>query len=357
MTPFLIIQSDSDAGRGVRGRSLYWFLTAYFGRRRVKIISSDQLLRSDGITADTVFVGCPSNIGAVHLANLRYRRLVLFDLTDRDSLQLEGSDRQLLTSLTDHYQKAWVDQRWDFGMTMGMAPVRRPAKMPLLLRADRLRRWPSRGQRPDKVYDVAFLGKPTRPFVRKDGDDVPYYQRVEWLLEIEQAEPRLSRWGGLLPTERHQQSIQELYGDITGISCEQKVSFPRYFRALEESKVALCASGRAPWTYRHYEAIYAGAVVATTDMRSIDTLVPLPNEGMIHIADHKPVVPAIRQAIALGEQLPEIIDDNIAFLERYLSRGAYSRRRPELLDRFMAQLPTSGAEGVVVDRTESLAVA
>ena len=349
MTPFLIIQSDSGGGRGVRGRSLYWFLTAYFGRRRVKMISSNQLLRSDGITADTVFVGCPSNIGAVHLANLRYRRLVLFDLADRGTLRFENSDEPLLRSLTNQYLKTWVDRRRDYGMDVGVAPVRRYAKLTMLLNADRWRGRSSRLRRIERVHDVAFLGSSTRPMRTKRDESVPYFQRVDWLLEVAQAEPSLALWGGLLMKEKHRDAISKLYGDVSGICCERKINFLRYFRALQQSKVALCASGQAPWTYRHYEAIYAGATVVTTDMRSIDTLIPLPKHGVMHVADYEPVVPAIERAIKLREEQPQIIDENVAFLEQFLCNGDYSRRRPELLDRFMSQLPATGAEGVVAD--------
>jgi len=77
----------------------------------------------------------------------------------------------------------------------------------------------------------------------------------------------------------------------------------------------------------------------TCDLRRLDTLVPLPRDGMIHVGPGEPVVPAIERALRLRAERPELLEENVRFLERWLERGMYSRCRPALFERFLAQLP------------------
>ena len=66
---------------------------------------------------------------------------------------------------------------------------------------------------------------------------------------------------------------------------------------------------------------------------------------MLHVKDHESVLPAIDQALRLQDETPERLEENIRFLERYLDSGAYSRKRPALLDRFLGQLPEASQRG------------
>jgi hypothetical protein len=116
------------------------------------------------------------------------------------------------------------------------------------------------------------------------------------------------------------------------------VSFSAYLRALQHSRVLLAPGGNAPWTYRHYEALYAGGVLVTIDFTKRDMLVPLPTEGVIHVPDGAPVVPYVREALELHGRRPDVGEQNIAHLEQYLRFGNYSRARPKLIERFLAQL-------------------
>ncbi|MFN2316327.1 MAG: hypothetical protein ABR602_06550, partial [Gemmatimonadales bacterium] len=193
-----------------------------------------------------------------------------------------------------------------------------------------------------RCFDVTFLGTATG--TRRDGagPSAVSNERVEWLLELTQAGAQYAMWGGLtnrvLPSD-----LVATYGDLSALRTIGKVSFWQYFHALQRSRVALTPQGHAPWSYRHYEAIYARAVVVTSDFRPIRTLVPLPKANMIHVPRGQSVLPAIEAALALRRDRPEVLDANIQFLERFLDRGLYSRRRPELYERFLSQLPTSAA--------------
>lgn len=116
------------------------------------------------------------------------------------------------------------------------------------------------------------------------------------------------------------------------------MGFSQYFSGLCKSKVALTPSGYAPWTYRHFEAIYAKCILVSNDLGHYEFLIPFPRTGMVEVRDGESVVPAIDAALALHEHSPDVVDANLEQLERWLDSGMYSRKRRDTLDRFFAQL-------------------
>jgi hypothetical protein len=338
MKKFLVVMSEMPGhGRGVNGRTLVQFLRTYAGSGAVGACSAADLLVGGGREAETVFLGLPSPVSERHLARLRCRRLVLFDLSDWHHPLWTDANRDLLLGASGLYLKAWTDARWDHGIRMGYAPIRRYGKLRLALALESLRAalgFPPRVHR----HDVLFLGAATgRDPGRADPVTVPN-QRVEWLLELKTRGEHLATWGGLLGGTLAPHVVQR-YGDLSRFTLPGKVPFRKYFRALQESRVALTPEGNAPWSYRHYEAIYARSLVVTNDFRPIETLIPLPSEGMVHVEPGQPVLPAIEEALRLRRERPELLEENVCFLERYLDQGLYSRRRPALWERFIAQLP------------------
>ena len=333
MRKFLVVMSEMPGhGRGVRGRTLVHFLRTYVGSGEVACCSAADLLRGGLVDAETVFLGLPSPVTGRHLAALRGRRVILYDLFDHRHPLWNDTNRPFLLGLSSLYLKAWTDARWDFGVRMGVAPIRRYGKLRLALEVDRLRG--ALGMAPPAMrYDALFLGAAT-------GSDPASASnlRVDWLLELEARGGHLGLWGGLLGQTMSPQLLSR-YGDLSRFTLRRKVAFRRYFRALQQSRVALTPEGNAPWSYRHYEAIYARSLIVTSDFRSLQTLIPLPDQGMVHVEANVPVVPAIERALALRRDRPELLEENVRFLERYLERGMYSRRRPELWERFVAQLP------------------
>jgi hypothetical protein len=330
---FLVVMSEKPGhGRGVNGWTLVRFLRTYVGFGEVACCSAADLLLGGPVGAETVFLGLPSPVTARHLGALRGRRVVLYDLYDEHHPMWTDTNRPLLLGLSGLYLKAWTDPGWDFGVTMGLAPIRRYGKLRLALEAGRLRRALGLPAPPHR-FDVLFLGAAT-------GRDPAgaSNQRVEWLLELEALGGHLGLWGGLLGQTMGPRLL-ERYGDLSRFTLRRKVPFWRYFGALQRSRVALTPEGNAPWSYRHYEAIYARSLIVTSDFRPLQTLIPLPMEGMVHVQAGEPVVPAIERALALRRDRPELLEENVRFLERYLERGMYSRRRPELWERFVAQLP------------------
>ena len=324
-------------GRGVSGVTLERFLRLYAGRGAVESCAPSELLAGRPRAAEYAFLGLPSPLAGPHLAKLRARHLILFDLHDDHCPMWDDHNREVLRGASGHYLKAWTDDRWDFGLKMGLAPVRRYGKLRLALELQRLRRAVGLADPPHR-HDVLFLGSATGLVIRGVGPAPVPNQRIDWLRELKAQGGQLACWGGLLAKTLHP-DIAARHADLAQFMLRGKVGFGRYFRALRASRVALAPQGGAPWSYRHYEAIYARAMVVTCDFHHLQTLVPLPVDGMVHVAPGAPVLPAIHRALELRRERPELLEENVRFLERFLERGLYSRRRPELFERFLAQLP------------------
>jgi hypothetical protein len=191
------------------------------------------------------------------------------------------------------------------------------------------------GYRPQPRYDVAFLGRPNRTKLYLGGGKIEHIpQRVDWLTEIRRDAPELTLYGGF--TDR---THPHMTPDIEPLRFPRnKENFYGFWKAMRRSRVLLTPGGNVPWTYRHYECLYAGGVVVTLDYRRRDMLIPLPLEHMVQVEDRAPVLPAVREALERSRSQPQTADAVYAHLEQYLSRGTYSRSRPKLLERFLDQL-------------------
>lgn len=343
MLPWLVITADPPGvGRGVRGYALLWFLRTYFGRRRVKKLTPEQFRRRGAPRAETLFIGLPSTLTPDEIHRLvdavRPRRVVAFDYHDRHQLAWTPEQEPAIRAHTRRYFKPWFEPSWNYDLDMGLLPLRTNPKLFAAIALDRV--WARFGRRPEPQYDVAFIGRPNRTRLFVDGDIVKYDQRIEWLLELKQQAPELRLWGGLshgddpgLP-----QQVAK-YGPLEHLRAPSgRINFGSYWRAMRRSRVLLAPGGNVPWTYRHYECLYAGGVVVSIDYNKREMLVPLPREGMIHVPDGASVVPAVREALEVSRSRPELGEQNFAHLERYLHYGGYARNRTALIERFTAQL-------------------
>jgi hypothetical protein len=337
---WLVITADrTDAGRGVRGQTLACFLRTYFGRRAVAMQSPAQW-RHAPVAADTVFLGLPSSLAPEELERLggSCRRLVAFDYLDQQELAWTAEQEATLRQRTDRYLKPWFERAWRHNLQMGMLPIRRYGRFTAAVAVDRCaRRW---RPRPKAMHDVAFLGRPNETRFYVDGRVEKVDQRFHWLCELVREAPEIRLWGGLVEVcDGARGRIESSYGDFHDLlHRENKVGFATYYRAMRQSRALLAPGGNVPWSYRHYECLYAGGVVVTIDYRQRDMLVPLPTERMVHVADGASVLPAVREAIEISQRRPELGEENFAHLEQYLRFGAYSNRRPALLERFVSQL-------------------
>jgi hypothetical protein len=352
MTPFTIVISDvgkRDAGlRGTRSfwwfasrfctyseLGLYWFLCEYFGRSQVTLLRPSQLLQGSAhYNTDWLFVGLPTRLHKEHLRRLHFRRMALYDSTDVNGIAFEYSDKAFLLSHTNLCLKNWRDRRWSHDFSVGLLPIKRPPLNNKLRMAFRLasakRRW---GFLPEKKYDVGFVARPT--------GDIRKNQRVRWLVDLKSQRPHLKLWGGLTGGKQWRQSLEQGRDWQVPESCwmnRRKIGYFEYFAGLCASKVALAPAGWAPWTYRHFEAIYARCIVVSNDLRHFDFLIPFPRDGMVEVPDGETVVHGVDAALALCERSPEIVEANAASLNRWLDAGSYSRDRPDTVDRFFAEL-------------------
>ena len=328
MKQFLIVSADGTSGRGTRGLSLYWFLTCFHGRRAVQLISTTDL-RSGSYAADVVFLGLPSEIRQDDLARVRYRQLVLFDYQDTGNILLDD-ERRFLTGLTGRYFKVWTEPGWPTPWKFGVLPIRRQARLPLYLRYLGLKKLLG-ARAPERVWDVSFLGAPTGQELRS--------QRVEWLREIRGAGDTYRFWGGLAASDADRRRLAAGgLAESALLFAGGRVGYGTFFDMMRKSKAVLTPMGNARWSYRHYEAIYAGAIPVSCDMRRATTLIPLPLDGMVHVPDGASVLPSIAEALALPTKAPGVREANVAFLEQYLEYGDYSRRKPALMEMFLAQL-------------------
>ncbi len=315
--------------------SLYWFLTAYFGRSNVQLLRPSELLdRKVKLKTDILFVGIPTQLNAQHLSGIKFKRLVLYDASDNNELNFEFSDRRFLESQTDVCLKNWRDDRWQETFKIALLPIKRPPwnnRLRNALNLESLGR--SLGGPVKRRFDVGFVARPTGSLTTN--------QRLRWLVEISTNRPDFKLWGGLVGNPDMRQLaekevppaiLQNLWLN------KKKIGFQSYFTGLRQSKVALAPSGYAPWTYRHFEAMYAGCVVVSNDLSHYEFLIPFPRETMVEVGDHESVTPAIDRALSMIEKSPDIAQENRKYLERWLDRGKYSHKCKDTLDRFFGQL-------------------
>jgi hypothetical protein len=320
----------------VRGQTLVWFLRKYLGRRAVACQTPAQFARAP-VAADRVLLGLPTSLEPEQIQRIDCRELVPFDYLDAHELAWTVAQEAVLRTRVQHYLKPWFEPTWDYDLQMGLLPIRRYGRFSTALAIDRwLGRTHSSAQR---KFDVAFLGRPNATRFYVDGRIEVVEQRVEWVLQLKREAPELSFCGGLVEVDPQRQAkLEQRFGDLSDVwYAGEKVNFARYFRSLHQARVLLAPGGNVPWTYRHYECLYSGAVVVTLDYRQRDMLVPLPREQMVHVSDGEPVLPAVREALERSSREPELPARVYEHLERYFSYGRYGRR-PALWERFEGQL-------------------
>jgi hypothetical protein len=336
----VITADDVDAGRGVRGYALVWFLETYFGKRQVAALTPDEFRKSP-IAASTLCLGLPSSQSAKEIEqlirNARPRRVAVFDYLDQHELAWTAEQAAVLRRHTDLYLKPWFEPAWNYDLRMGLLPLRIRSRMSTAVTLDRIAR--RLGRKAQPRHDVAFLGRPNRTRLLCNGEVEKYDQRLIWLRELQRQAPELKFWGGLSRGDDpdHVEQVAQ-FGDFSDLRYPAgKARFGAFWKALSHSRVLLAPGGNVPWTYRHYECLYAGGVVVTIDYRQRDMLIPLPVDLMVHVPDRAAVLPSIREALEYSEARPWLRDDVYVHLDRYLKRGAYSADRPHLIERFRRQ--------------------
>lgn len=347
----VVISDDDKHDQGYRGTrafwwsaarfgayaelGLYWFLVEYFGRSSVNLLRPSELLGAgQTLETDWLFVGLPTSLGPQHLRNVKYQRLVLYDSTDYHEVNFEHSDVEFLLGETNTCLKTFRNPRWNTPCHIGLLPIKRPPLNNRLHTALEIAPWKRRlGRQPSKRFDVGLVARPT--------GTIDTNQRLRWLIDLKRERPDLTLWGGLVGGDEWRETLESHPEAHLLESCwlnRRKIGFFRYFDGLCQSRVALAPGGYAPWTYRHFEAMYARCLVVSNDLSDYEFLVPFPRDRMVEVAEEESVVPAIEKALAMCEADPGIVDENLAYLNRWLDAGKYSRRCTDTLERFMAEL-------------------
>jgi hypothetical protein len=319
---------------------LYWFLAEYFGRRNIQLFRPSQVKGLSRVhQTDTLFVGLPTTFGAEHLQKIKCRRVVLYDSTDFEGINFGESNREFLLSQSNICLKNWRDDRWRYDFRIGLLPIKRPPINNKLAHVLKAKSYRERLQTPHsqaREYDVGFVARPTGSFATNE--------RLRWMLELKRDRPHLKFWGGLVGGAHW----KKMLGGVDSQALEscwldrKKIGFVEYFHGLCKSKVALAPRGFAPWTYRHFEAIYAKCIVVCNDLSHFEFLVPFPREGMAEVKEGESVVTAIDRALDLAENSPETVNQNVDQLDRWLDQGRYSRRKTDMIDRFLSQFDANG---------------
>ncbi len=309
---------------------LYWFLREYFGAGSVQLIRPSELLdRVTPLVTDYLMVGVPTRLNQQHMLGVKCTRVILYDSSDHHGINFLYSDEKFLLTLTDCCLKHYRDRRWQLPMRIGLLPVKRPP-------INRLhRKLKTRGgstvlQLSQRPYDVGFVARPT--------GDVRENIRCRWWIELVENAPELRRWGGLVGREKWRKEFPEASVPDACWMKRKKVRFSEYFDGLLHSKVALAPAGYAPWTFRHYEAIYAGCMLVTEDLSPFEFLVPIPEQSRVQVGEDESLTEGVRRAIQLGEGEPSRLLEAREELDRWMSLGRYSQRCSHTLERFMEGL-------------------
>ena len=344
MPKFLIVKpgalNGQQGGRGARGRNLEKFLKLYYGSASVSTVSVEKLSSRASFSVDHLFIGIPSAISSKELDRLNYQKLHLFDYRDNEKIIWGDTDESMLRSKTSSYLKAWTQEDWDEGFEWGALPIRRNKSLPYYLKLCRLAKGRAYLDR-ERPNDTTFLGNPVVTWKENNESDEPNV-RVQWLEEIAST-GQITFSGGFFMRGQDAETFRLNASEKLKPLFLQKgrMNFISYFNLMLNSKTALAPPGNALWSYRHYEAIYAGTIPISGDFRRADMLVPLPKAGMIHVGKGEPVLPYVDKALKTRKDDPRLPSRNLEALEKYLTNGLYDRKKSLLLERFMKQIGAS----------------
>ena len=341
MPKFLIIEPGSlggyRSGRGARGRNLELFLREYYGSSSVSTIGVETLSGSRCYNVDHLFIGIPSNISRNDLKRISFRKIHLFDYGDHEKIIWGNTEKELLASMTKSYLKSWTQKNWGDEFNWGTLPIRRHKWLSFCAKFNNLIKGsPCNNQ--ERPFDTTFLGNPVVSWQENYGT-MNRNTRIQWLEEIS-ADNQFSFSGGFFMRGANAEGMKEQASkNLKQLFLKKgRAHFISYFKLMLKAKSALAPPGNALWSYRHYEAIYAGSIPVSGDFREADMLVPLPMEGMAHVGKGEQVIPHIQKSLKMLKDNPRLPNENLESVERYMTNGLYDRKKSALIERFMSQL-------------------
>lgn len=341
MPSFLIIEagamSGHRSGRGARGRNLELFLKEYYGSSSVTTIRVEKLSGSRSYQTDHLFIGIPSMVSRNDLKKISFKKIHLFDYGDHEKVIWGNTDKELLVSMTKSYLKPWTQKNWGDEFNWGTLPIRRHKWLSFCFKFHNLVK-SSPCKNLERPVDTTFLGNPVVSWQETSGTKNKNI-RIQWLEEISKNH-QLSFSGGFFMRGANAKRMQEQASkNLKRLFLNKgRAHFVSYFNLMLKAKSVLAPPGNALWSYRHYEAIYAGSIPVSGDFRGADTLIPLPMQGMVHVGKGESVVPHIQRSLQIIKDNPRLTTENLAFIERYMTNGLYDRKKSLLIQRFMSQI-------------------
>ena len=341
MPSFLIIEagalSGHRSGRGARGRNLELFLKEYYGSSSVSTIGIEKLSGLRSYKIDHLFVGIPSNISRNDLKRISFKKIHLFDYGDHEKVIWGNTDKELLGSMTKSYLKPWTQKNWGDEFNWGTLPIRRHKWLSFCVKLNNFIKG-SPGNNQERPFDTTFLGNPVVS-QQENGGTKNINTRIQWLEEIS-TDNQFSFSGGFFMRGANAERMKEQANkNLKRLFLKKgRAHFISYFNLMLKAKSALAPPGNALWSYRHYEAIYAGSIPVSGDFREADMLVPLPMEGMVHVGKGESVIPHIQRSLKMKKDNPRLPTKNLESVERYMTNGLYDRKKSALIERFMSQI-------------------
>ncbi len=320
-----IILSNSAIGDDQKGITLANFLRFFTTNDAICVIEPDNLATHSPIKTEYLFICLPSPVSLDALDTIQWKHcaLCVFD----DSVEATClDDLERFSSVAQTLLKPAIDRGLEY-------PVQHIGCLPIRFRSfyNMAPTWLCR-----RRYDCSFLGDATY----FDG----YHQRIDWVNELKQ-QKKINFYGGLINPSYKKPllKIPNLKLDdatIKRISVNGVKQRFWYLRSLAKSKIALCPTGFARWTYRHYEGMLTRSIILSTQLPSTYTLlIPFPKlDNFYCINDKEPVVPAIEAILSNLRHWESIAEENYAHMNQYLENGVYSTKKPKVFESFLAQI-------------------
>ncbi len=324
---FLILTDDSLSPH-VDGRILHEFLSIFDRSRLVAVPGGER--RGPEARCQVLFVNAAMAHAAERMSRIRAGRTIFFDYYDELERKLHPETAAFLAREGFPYFKTSRLARFEVQHVSGLLPIALPRGLAGMLRSWRRRFFP----RPSRRTDIYFQGSTTF-FLEPDGRR--YYQRIEWAMEVDRLDG-VRKHLGLIPLYGLQDELMARYPGLRPGLWRNAEPYARMFRRLQSAKIVLAPTGHGRWTYRHLEALCAGAVVVSNDLSQIETLLRWPLEAMVLVPDHVPLEPALRRVLGSYGEYADCLAAGGTVIHDQLADGRWHQSRPEAFDRFVAQV-------------------
>lgn len=329
MIQFVIILSDFPKAHHIeQGYPLVDFVSTFQRHSDIRVYHVSDLPVVTSIETRYLFVALPTSLHKDLLVRIRFHQLYLYDYHDSHILNWQNSDKDWLISVADGYFKTsyYRDQREP--LPLHSLPIRLRG-VPWLFRNLNI-------PAPWRRFDVFFLGTPTS----WHDEAGPYHQRVEWLQEIS---GKYRFYGGLTDHVSYPRSNYQDFDNIDALYHRwNRIDFRLYYFAMLQAKIALLPTGHSRWTYRHYEAMSAGCIPLSTDIRQLEVFITFPMETMLIVNDHQSVTSVIDKVLRNLSDYTDWIQINKRHLQTFIGpNGKYSAKAPKAWERFVGQLSST----------------